>query len=159
MQNEIHRLIDQYTAGRMNRRELIASLATLVAIAGAGHSATAQEKPGSTFHGVGLNHLALRVTNVPRSRDFYIKHLGLKVARDGGENNCFLNFDEGFLALFRGEAAGMDHYCYSIKDYDVRGAEEKLKAEGLSPRVTSGRIYFNDPDGLTVQLAAVQHRP
>ncbi len=55
----------------------------------------------------------------------------------------------------------MDHYCYAIKNYDVDVAEEKLKAEGLSPRVhrEGGRIYFEDPDGLTVQLASKTHRP
>ena len=55
----------------------------------------------------------------------------------------------------------MDHYCYAIKNYDVDVAEEKLKAEGLNPRVhrEGGRIYFEDPDGLTVQLASKTHRP
>ena len=54
----------------------------------------------------------------------------------------------------------MDHYCYSVKDYDVRDAERKLKAAGIEPRVRGGnRIYFEDPDGLTVQLAAETHLP
>ena len=55
----------------------------------------------------------------------------------------------------------MDHYCYSIEDYDVLEAEAKLKEHRLNPRVVrdDGRIYFDDPDGLTVQLAAENNRP
>ena len=48
----------------------------------------------------------------------------------------------------------MDHYCYSVDNYNVREAETKLRAAGLAPRVVGNRIYFNDPDGLVVQLAA-----
>jgi catechol 2,3-dioxygenase-like lactoylglutathione lyase family enzyme len=160
MKNEIHHLIDQFTEGRISRRQLIASLAALMALAGGSRPARAAEPSSAPlFQAVGLNHLALRVTDVPRSRDFYVRQLGLRVTRDGGDSSCFLSFDDGFLALFRGEEPRMDHYCYSVKDYDVRVAEEKLKAAGLAPRVTGDRIYFDDPDGLEVQLAAPTHRP
>ena len=54
----------------------------------------------------------------------------------------------------------MHHYCYSVKNFDVNVASKKLKAEGLNPRVRgSERIYFEDPDGLTVQLADENHMP
>ena len=89
-----------------------------------------------------------------RSRDFYIKHLGLKVIRDGGEDNCFLGSgDDFFLTLFKGEHPGLNHYCYAIKGYDAEKAEEKLKAAGLKPRREGNRIYFPDPDGIEVQVA------
>jgi catechol 2,3-dioxygenase-like lactoylglutathione lyase family enzyme len=159
MKNDIHHLIDQFTDGRITRRQLIASLTALMALAGGSRRAQAAEPPsGPLFQAVGLNHIALRVANVPRSRDFYIRHLGLEVSRDGGEDSCFLSFDGGFLALFRGDEARMDHYCYSVRDYDVRTAEAKLKQAGITPRVTGNRIYFDDPDGLEVQLAAPEHR-
>jgi catechol 2,3-dioxygenase-like lactoylglutathione lyase family enzyme len=159
MKTEIHHLIDEFAAGRISRRELIAGLAGLVAVAAGVRPASGDEQvQPSLFQATGLNHIALRVPNVPRSRDFYVRHLGLVVTRDGGENSCFLSFEDGFLALFRGEEPRMDHYCYSIKDYDVRAAQEKLKEAGLTPRVTGNRIYFNDPDGLVVQLAAQSHR-
>ncbi len=160
MDSEITRLVDQFEAGRLNRRQLVAGLGTLVAALSTSNRAQADEGE-STFEGVELNHIALRVTDVLRSREFYKKHLGLKVVRDGGERNCFLTCGNNFVALFHGEEARMDHYCYSIKDYDVNKAEEKLKAQNIEPRVVrgAGRIYFPDPDGLTVQLAAVDHRP
>jgi catechol 2,3-dioxygenase-like lactoylglutathione lyase family enzyme len=160
MKTEIHNLIDQFTEGRISRRQLIAGLTALVALAGGSRRAGAAEASSAPlFQAVGLNHIALRVTNVPRARDFYVRHLGLEVTRDGGESSCFLSFDDGFLALFRGEEPQMDHYCYSVKDYDVGTAAEKLKTAGITPRVTGNRIYFDDPDGLEVQLAAPTHRP
>jgi hypothetical protein len=42
----------------------------------------------------------------------------------------------------------------------VAEAERKLRSAGLSNiRRTSGRIYFSDPDNLTVHLAAEEHLP
>jgi catechol 2,3-dioxygenase-like lactoylglutathione lyase family enzyme len=159
MKNDIQHLIDQFTEGRITRRQLIASLTALMALAVGSRTVRAAETASAPlFQAVGLNHIALRVTNVPRSRDFYIRHLGLEVTRDGGDGSCFLSFDDGFLALFRGDEPRMDHYCYSVKDYDVRIAEERLKAAGITPRITGNRIYFDDPDGLEVQLAAPTHR-
>jgi metallothiol transferase len=162
MHSLIANLVKQFENGRIDRRQLVAGLGTLVAVAAGGRSAAAQAGgTASTFQAVGLNHIALRVTDVLRSREFYQQHLGLKVVRDGGERNCFLTCKDAFLALFHNETPGMDHYCYSIIDYDVRTAEEKLKAQGFEPRVVrdAGRIYFDDPDGLEVQLAAASHRP
>ena len=161
MESEVARLVEQFEFGQISRRQLVAGLGSLVAVVSGARRTLATDEQASTFQGVGLNHIALRVTDVPRSRDFYIKHLGLTVARDGGQNNCFLNCGKNFVALFRGDEPRMDHYCYSIKDYDVNKAEAKLKDEGFDPRVQrrAGRIYFRDPDGLTVQLASSSHRP
>ena len=91
---------------------------------------------------------------MPASRDFYIKHLGLKVTRDGGEDNCFLGAGNDFcLTLFKGENPGLNHYCYAIDNYDADKAEEKLKAAGLKPRREGNRLYFPDADGIQVQIA------
>ena len=87
------------------------------------------------------------------SRDL---HLGLKVLRESGEENCFLGGGDKdfFLTLFRGEKPGLNHYCYTVRDYNADKAEEKLKAAGLKPRREGGnRLYFPDIDGITVQVA------
>jgi catechol-2,3-dioxygenase len=154
MQTIIERLIECFERGEISRRQAIGGLTALVAATATGRvPASAAPDATSTFQAAGLNHIALRVTDIPRSRDFYIKHLGMEVMRESA-SNCFLRCGEHFVALFRGDSAGMDHYCYSVEDYTVDGAAEKLKAQGIQPRVTDNRIYFPDPDGLTVQLAA-----
>jgi catechol 2,3-dioxygenase-like lactoylglutathione lyase family enzyme len=111
----------------------------------------------SSFKAVNINHIALSVTDVARSRDFYKKHLGLEVTREGG-NNCFLSFGSNFLALFPGPKPEMQHYCYSVAGYNVENAARKLREAGIEPEIESNRIYFPDPDGLTVQLASPDHR-
>jgi catechol 2,3-dioxygenase-like lactoylglutathione lyase family enzyme len=148
-------LVDQFERGLLSRRQLASRLVGLgAALAAMPGTAEARQGDSSTFQATGLSHVALNVSSVPRSRDFYIKHLGLKVIRDGGEDNCFLGGSENFfLTLFKGERAGLNHYCYAIRDYTVDQAEEKLKAAGLKPRREGNRIYFPDPDGIEVQVA------
>lgn len=159
MEAEINHVLDQFERGKLSRREAVARIG-LAAMAGVAGQAAVKADEAPTFQATELNHIALRVTNVQRSRDFYRKHLGLTVSRES-ESNCFMTCGNNFVALFRGDQAAMDHYCYSVKDYAVLTAADKLKAEGIEPDVhaTAGRIYFPDPDGLTVQLAAESHRP
>ncbi|MCG8404807.1 MAG: VOC family protein [Phycisphaerales bacterium] len=157
MLNEIENMIEGFEQGKMTRRQLVVRVGALMAaVAGMERIASASgRKPvASTFDAVALNHIALDVTDVRRARDFYQKHLGLTVRRDGGDESCFMNCGEHFLALFRNKTPGMNHYCYTIKNYDPGRAVDKLKAVGLKPRRTSDRVYFDDPDGITVQVSA-----
>lgn len=158
MEHEVSRILGEYEAGRVTRREVIARLALLGALTGGARPGTAAPEEGGTFEAVGLNHIALRVTDVQRSRDFYAKHLGLRVTRERLPGNCFLQCGPQFVALFRGSRPGMDHYCYSVPGYDQQNAAERLQAKGIEPRLSGRRIYFPDPDGLEVQLAAPDHR-
>ena len=151
-------LIEDFERGLLSRRQLAAQLIGL----GAALAATARAAEGSqddtgaaTFQATGLNHIALNVASVPKSRDWYKKHLGLKVVRESGEENCFLGGggNDFFLTLFRGDKPGLNHYCYTIREYNADKAEEKLKAADLKPRREGGRLYFPDIDGITVQVA------
>jgi catechol 2,3-dioxygenase-like lactoylglutathione lyase family enzyme len=148
-------LVDDFERGQLSRRQLVSRLmglgAALTMMPPVGNASQAE---GSTFQATGLDHVALNVSSVPRSRDFYIKHLGLKVFRDGGEDNCFLGSGDGFfLTLFKGDKPGLNHYCYAIRGYSADQAEEKLKAAGLKPHREDNRVYFPDPDGIEVQVA------
>jgi catechol 2,3-dioxygenase-like lactoylglutathione lyase family enzyme len=98
------------------------------------------------------------VTDIPRSRDFYVKHLGLSVVR-GDDNALFLGQGrEFFLTLFRREKPGLNHYAYAIGRYEPDAAFAQLGAAGLRPRREGQRIYFPDPDGITVQIAQQRSR-
>jgi catechol 2,3-dioxygenase-like lactoylglutathione lyase family enzyme len=150
------KLVENFERGLLSRRQLVSRLTGLgAALAAMGRTALAgEEAEGGTFQAKGLDHVALNVKSVPASRDFYIKHLGLKVTRDGGEDNCFLGAGNDFcLTLFKGENPGLNHYCYGIEGYDPDKAEEKLKAAGLKPRREGNRLYFPDIDGIQVQVA------
>ena len=157
METTISLLIDQYERGNLTRRQLVGTLAVAMGLDAAGRGAGAAENGEPTFKATRLNHIALRVTDVARSRDFYVHHLGLPVSSDSSPHNCFLDCGPNFVALFRGSQAGMHHYCYSIAGFDQQEAANRLRAEKIEPDLQGGRIYFPDPDGLTVQLASETH--
>ena len=148
----IENLMSAFEAGKITRRQLITQLGAIMAVlTGANGAEGCQEK--STFDALGLNHIALNVTDIKRSRDFYRKHLGLSVMSESGRS-CFLSCGDHFMALFKERLPGLDHYCYSIKDYEPAKVMETLTRLGLKPRRQENRVYFDDPDGITVQVAA-----
>ena len=145
-EHEVSSVLEDYERGRVTRRQVVARLALLVAAAATRPAAAAAEE-GPTFQANGLNHIALGVTDVERSRDFYRRHLGLRVARESLPGSCFLDCGPQFVALFRATRPAMDHYCYSVPGYDQQDAARKLRGEGIEPRLSGNRIYFPDPDG------------
>ncbi len=152
MKQIISKMLETYERGRINRRQLIQGLAALAAVP------PAVAVSSSPFQGVGLNHIAIRVSEVARSSAFYQKLLGLPVIRDS-EDACFLGLGKNFLTLFRNPNPGLDHYCIAIENFNADSVMETLKRQGLKPRRPSGtdRVYFPDPDGLEVQLSSVDH--
>jgi catechol 2,3-dioxygenase-like lactoylglutathione lyase family enzyme len=71
------------------------------------------------------------------------------------DSSCFLEVGrKNFLALFRAERPGLDHYCFTIDDYRVEDEVKRLGDAGLEPRRQQNRVYFDDPDGIELQLAA-----
>ncbi len=158
--NLADKLVTDFEAGKLSRRQLVArlmglgaALASLENFSHAQQSETAGKANEPTFRATGLHHIALDVTDIPRSRDFYEKHLGLRVTH-GDDNALFMGADRNFfLTLFRAEKPALDHYCYGIDNYDVADAVVRLRQAGINPRQEGGRVYFPDPDGLTVQIA------
>jgi hypothetical protein len=153
MEAIVERLVACFERGELSRRQVIAGIAALVGGAATPAAAGDAAQQSATFRAAGLNHIALRVSDIPRSRDFYIRHLGMEVMSESA-SSCFLRCGEHFVALFRRDPPGMDHYCYAVENYTVSGAADRLRAHSIEPRVTGNRIYFPDPDGLIVQLAA-----
>ena len=47
----------------------------------------------------------------------------------------------------------MHHYCYTVDGYEAGQAVKTLRAAGLEPERQEDRVYFDDPDGLTVQVS------
>ena len=152
---EFDQWLSAFENGKIDRRDLLSKmlLAAGAAIgAGASNTALAEETKTPTFPSNGLNHLALDVTDVARSRDWYCKHLGLKVLRDG-TRSCFLNTGDDFVALFKSSKPGMNHFCFTWPGKTAAEAVRRLEAAGIQSRREENRVYFKDPDGLTVQIA------
>jgi catechol 2,3-dioxygenase-like lactoylglutathione lyase family enzyme len=122
----------------------------------------------------GLRHVALRVTNLARSRVFYQQLLGMKVVWEPDPDNLYLSSGTDNLALHqiaRGELAAyqppkaqlLDHIGVILED--PRAVDEMYHS--IEPRIVSlgGAIakapkqhrdgsysfYFSDPDGNVIQ--------
>ncbi len=120
MEHIIAKILSAYDRGIVSRRQLIQAVTGVVSAAGVARAAN------STFQGVGLNHIAIRVTNVQRSRDFYQKHFGLPVLHEA-EDNCFLGLGKNFLTLFRNEKPGLDHFCIAIENFRADAVVEEFR--------------------------------
>ena len=115
--------------------------------------------PDSILHAVDVNHVALRVSDVGRSVDWYQGLMGLPLIQRSG-NSAFLGLGGNFLALFQsGNPGGAAHFCFSVDDYEPQRVTAKLAAHGIQARRRADRLYFEDLNGLTVQVCAEGHQP
>ena len=161
---EVDSLIGAFERRRLSRRELVASLAAL--IAGAAAPATAQS-PGAlsqAAQGRTLNHASLAVSDVAAAADFYGKVLGLNVVSRPGNGGINLGLGDGFLGVYKLANPGtVNHICIGVDDYDPERIAARLKEMGINATIdrnpanrTSGgdQLYFNGPDNCRIQLGA-----
>jgi catechol 2,3-dioxygenase-like lactoylglutathione lyase family enzyme len=161
MRQAIDDLVTRFERGTLSRRELMAGLLALgglVSAEAAGHA------PPTPIAVGGIDHVALRVTDIERSARFYAEHLGATV-RSRSSSSIFMDVGAQWIALFAPGAAstgyaptppGLDHF--SFRPTAARSFEERTQAlrdHGLDPQSPpgSGRVYFKDPDGVILQLS------
>lgn len=120
---------------------------------------------------------ALYVESTERSASFYERVLGLArmsdgerlVAMDAGGGSVLLLFQRGATsagASFEGgwipphEASGPAHFAFAVRAEELESWRRRLGEEGvpIESEVRWGRgglsLYFRDPDGHSVELAA-----
>ena len=119
----------------------------------------------------GLSHLALRVTDVVRAKQFYCDTLGFALVLEGPD--VVLVNAGGLLLGLRGATAesaagdhfdpfrvGLDHVALAVPDVAaLTGLEQQLAAAGVRNNgvehdaLTGGSyISFYDPDGIAWEL-------
>jgi catechol 2,3-dioxygenase-like lactoylglutathione lyase family enzyme len=163
MSVEIERLVGEFEARKLSRRELVAALAGMVGAAAA--PARAQEAGVTRVaQGRTINHVSMAVTDVEKSAAFYKALLGLKEVSRPGNGGINLGLSDGFLGLYKLPNPGtVNHFCIGVDDFDPDRMADKLKAQGIQATVdrnpanrTSGgdQLYFTDPDKTRVQLGA-----
>lgn len=118
-----------------------------------------------------LGELALRVTDLHTTRDFYRDTVGLEVFEEG-EGHVFFRIGEAveghpqLLALFaRGVAVvpattSLDHFAFIIDRSDYEDERRRLEELGVQVHVKTfphfhwRSLFFPDPEGNTVEFVA-----
>jgi glyoxylase I family protein len=124
-----------------------------------------------------IDHIVLRVADLERSVDFYVRVLGLTVVRRRddlglvhlrtGASMIDLVSLQGELGSRGGRGAGaegrnVDHVCLRVEPYDERTILDFVAANGIAlvGRAVSNfgaegdgpSVYFADPDGNLIEL-------
>ena len=128
MERIISKMLQDYEAGKLTRRQLIADLAACAS----GTQLTAAKE--STFRGVGLNHIAIQVTNIPRSRDFYQKHLGLPLIRS--RNQLFSRIGKEFSNALQEREAGTGSLLHRDPGFQTRCRHERAQPAGIEAKTS-----------------------
>ena len=120
--------------------------------------------PDTTFPRIG--HVALTVSDRPRSADFYGRHFGLTERVHDDEHLLILAAADGsLLALSEGPVPhalpATNHFGFQVGDgREVREARERLREAGVTETEWQDdgrfvRVQVADPDGYRVELFAL----
>ena len=162
MQQEIDSLVEKFEQKKLSRRELVTALVATVGAVATGTTLAQIPQPVAT--GRSMNHVSLSVTDVNRSADFYSRVLALDIISRPANGGLNMGLgEESFLGLYNlPNPGGMHHLCIGVDNYNADMLAESLLDHGITANVnrdaanrTSGgdQLYFNDPDGISVQLA------
>ena len=156
MEHIMAKLLEDFEQGKINRRQLLKSLALTAAAASAvslPQVATAAE--GKVFKAVAFNHVSYSVADYAKTRDFYVGMFGMKVSRDDGKQ-CRMTFGNNILiARNRSKDPVYDHIAYTIADWDKEkdGVAAELKRRGLEfTGDAKTSFHVKDPNGFSVQF-------
>ncbi len=116
----------------------------------------------------GLRHLALRVRDIRKAKDFYLRIFGMKVVWEPDPQNCYLSSGTDNLALHEAPAEGqasplaspLDHFGFIASDPQTVDAWALWAEQNGVPIVKpvkrhrdgSYSFYLTDPDGNTIQI-------
>src|SRR5262245_17993007 len=156
MTENIEALVTQYDRGDLSRRQLLQALAVITA----SRTAAPQTPNNSLTKGRNLHHVNVRVSDVARSEAFYRRIFGLPASRvvQGPDNHGLDLPGGGLIILQRANNPGrIDHFCVGVDDFDADRLRAAAKSAGLDRVQGTARdnFFVTDPDGLRVQLSAV----
>jgi catechol 2,3-dioxygenase-like lactoylglutathione lyase family enzyme len=161
MEQTIETLLTDFEAGKMNRRQLIKSLAMVASVAAPATSLAQSAAPKAPWKTVHLDHISYSVTDYKRSAAFYSSLMGWEIANDNGTNQATLRIGQLGEIIIRNarpsaeasarqaqSASGpgaqanrppvtgvINHISYGIEPWDTEGVKAELEKRGLTPRV------------------------
>jgi glyoxylase I family protein len=119
-----------------------------------------------TFHVERIDHVVLRVRDLPEMVRFYEQALGFNVERRIERIHLVqMRAGASMLDLVAGERAqdapNMDHLCFRVAPFDRDAIVTRLAPFGISVGETVQRygaegngpsVYFHDPEGNEIEL-------
>jgi catechol 2,3-dioxygenase-like lactoylglutathione lyase family enzyme len=156
MAPNIDALVRAYDTGRLTRRELLQALTALTVPAAARAQADAQR----VSRGRLLHHVNVQVSDVARSEAFYRRLFGLGASRvvQGPDNHGLDLAGSGLIILQKSDTPGrIDHFCVGVDRFDANQMRTAANAASLGrvQGTAADNFFVTDPDGLRVQLSAV----
>lgn len=139
--------------------------------------------PSGALRILGLDHVVVRVTDLPRALAFYrdvlgctlerqLEELGLHQLRAGSALIDLVGVDTPLGRAGGGapdpDARNVDHFCLRIEPFDEGALRAHLTAHGVEPGDVGTRygadghgpsMYVRDPDGNVVELKGPPERP
>jgi glyoxylase I family protein len=116
------------------------------------------------FRVEGLDHVALGVGDQRASEDWYREVLGLEreYADEWGDMPVAVMAEGSGLALFKAAdtSAGFRHLAFRVDRENFELAQDDLRGAGipfeLADHGVSHSIYFEDPDGVRLELTTYE---
>lgn len=153
----IRELVDRFEHGGLRRRQLIQSLAALVAVGGTSRPSAARS---GRLEATGIDHTSVLVTDLQRSAEFYQRIFGLTPVSEDKANRI-LRLGAGgtgagktIVSLRQQNPPGViDHFAISVPRFNRDAVTQILKQHGLTPdqNIEFG-FHVKDPDGAVVQI-------
>lgn len=183
MEGVIAGLLKDFEDGKMNRRQLIRSLALAAMAAPAAAAlqpAAASAAPSAPWKTVYLDHISYSVSDYKRSADFYASVMGWEVKNDNGKTQATLDINGlgGIIIRNARPSAApaqpaladparpprppltgvINHISWGVTPWDTAAVEAELKKRGLNPRPDMVGESFKswhvlDPDGWDLQIS------
>jgi catechol 2,3-dioxygenase-like lactoylglutathione lyase family enzyme len=112
-------------------------------------------KSGSVCTAKTVNHIAITVSDLQRSKEWYCRMFGLDVIQES-EKSVLLRFGHTMLVLRPGdgktEAGTISHFMFGLDAFDPAALDAQLREQGLEPQRDAESFHVRDPDGLDVQV-------
>jgi len=114
-------------------------------------------KQDGLFHSRGMHHLAIQVSDMPRSTEFYRKLLGEPTPGAGNPPQPTFQAGETRILLYNpapNKPPKIDHYSVLVDNFDAPAALKVVKDLGANAALSrEGTLNeFFDPDGIRLQV-------
>jgi len=157
MESAIGSILSDYERGKISRRQFIETV-SIVAVAAASAPAALAAAPPAPIVPVSVNHIAMGVSDLKRSKDWYTRIFKLKVIQEN-DHFALLQFGNTQLVLRSptkerpSVAPGtVNHFMFGISPYDEAALFQTLKDQGFDPTKDLDSAIIRDPDNLLVQV-------